>query len=244
MPAAHLGRRCPQPPDGSGRSWGQSHRPGGAGCKAQGKPAGWKPGPGHSHPRGGSCSSPALLSSVADTGPPEDLVFATWTWVPASALNRTSPPGMGWMWTLRCCPLSPTPLTCKVVCPRRPAASWRRPSGPRWLEDRSRRVRPGTVSRVASSSATHPSPSRFPARRSSRSAECSFRARSSGVSWAWRSAREQALNAGAEPWCSTACSTCWCSPGEEHGITRTGFACPTLGVSGGPSGSTPPPTPA
>lgn len=70
------------------------------------------------------------------------------------------------------------------------------------------------VLRAASSSLAHPSPSRFPARCSSRSAVCSLRARSRGVSWAWLRAREQALKEGLEPWCSMACSTCWCSPDE------------------------------
>lgn len=69
------------------------------------------------------------------------------------------------------------------------------------------------VPSAASSSATHPSPSRFPARRSSRRAACSLRARSSGVSWGWRRAKEQALNEGPEPWHSVACSTSRCSSG-------------------------------
>lgn len=106
-------------------------------------------------------------------------------------------------------------------------------------------VRPGRrcLGWPAAQQHTHP-PAGSPARRSSRSAECSFRARSSGVSWAWHSAREQALNVGAEPWCSTACSTCWCSPGEGRGVTRTGSTCPALGVGCGQSGGTLPLTPA
>lgn len=36
-----------------------------------------------------------LFQVLWETRPPEGLVFATWIWAPASALNRTSPAGMG-----------------------------------------------------------------------------------------------------------------------------------------------------